>query len=235
MAEKKPTPMSADSIHKAQIGELVKSQDGILGIPMVSLPGTTSFMFAGWYIRGIPLLICGSNQVITLPSVFDAESTNLVCELYGSEREVSKYTVDLNLRVQVTTSQAISLKELHPDAAREALVCEGGAVGTLDVIGDIERELKKIGAFIEQVVRECNADPKCVFDKVWAHLVRQICGGDCFRDCTYDCKPWDLACHARKLDCERLKAQCKICEKALEIGKEFVKGWLCINYSVCIP
>ena len=200
--------LTLTALQAIQVEALLKSQDGILGIPLVGIPEVTNFIFAGWYFNGIPLKICNSNKIITLPGAYDGDPTDIMCEIEGEEHEVRKYSIALNTRIQITSSRMMALGDLYPTAKTKSGVCsatcnhnEGNcSIDKLDPIEDIKRELEKMAKFIEHVIKKCDGNPSCVFDKVWAQLVRQLCGGDCARDCNidYNCGEWDIICIAKR-------------------------------------
>ncbi|EJA7361038.1 MULTISPECIES: hypothetical protein [unclassified Vibrio] len=213
--------MSIDmkSLMSGQIKHALESQDGILGLPVKddSDVDSTSILVKGLSINGEHHIQMDSNIVLSVPNRACKHTTIVSVINDGSEVELAKFELDKDCVAVVRSTSPIKVSDFvskFTNPERELSILSLG-----DVLDDIKEEAINI-------LNDCGLDINCAFDRVWSLVVGRICGSDCNRDCTYNCDVLDLACHLRKADCERLKAQCKVCERGLEAAKVLVKGWL---------
>lgn len=198
-------------------------QNGVLGILLAQnapLPGLNTVSLKGVLVDGKVYLRCDVNILLYLPSNIAPIPSDVVCKIDGVDIPLSKFDVTPTTNVSAAVYNTINVADLFDTYST-------------DETHALSIDWNAIKAFLDRIVndiwtyaRECGFNIDCVFDKVWDRLVHNFCGGDCDRDCTFNCKWYDVACHLRKVDCERLKAQCKVCEAALSWAKPVVKAYI---------
>jgi hypothetical protein len=203
----------------------IYGQNGILGVLLdgnVPVPGVQIFALKGVLINGKPYLRCEDNILLYLPKSWSPISTTVECKTKeGVVFKLVKFDVPIGTSLSASVVNTIKVDDLYESysPSLEALLSAPGW-------NEIKKWLDGILSDIVLYIKQCHLNPDCVFDKVWDRLVHNFCGGDCDRDCSFNCQWWDVACHGKKIDCERLKAQCKACETALAWAKPLVKAYI---------
>jgi hypothetical protein len=199
-------------------------QNGLLGIVLgQQVAGINTIELKGVLVNGKPHLRCDAKIIVYLPDSIQPIASDVECtDDSGAQIKLFKFDVAPSYSVMASVFDTIPINELYQTYSVDQTHGYPENINWNVIKAFLDSILKDILTY----VRECKLDVDCVFDKVWDRVVHNFCGGDCSRDCNYNCKWYDVACHGRKVDCERLKAQCKVCEAALDWAKSLVKAYI---------